>query len=203
MMSRMHRTDSASANWFVALPVAAAGWFDRLVPHPPEGLQRFHPEDLHLTIAFLGRVGEEAARAGFAAVHWPLPAMRATLGRVVPMGNERRYSALSALLAQGREAVEAAMSQTRGAAFTAAGAPPELRPARAHLTLARPQRRATGAQRGAGLRWAAGLALEEVGVQLDRVALYTWAEERATRKFRLVDVRVLPPAGDPRDPGVG
>ena len=49
-------------NWFIATPIAPGRWFDR-VSAPPSGIRRFHPEDLHATVAFLGAVREEAARA--------------------------------------------------------------------------------------------------------------------------------------------
>lgn len=187
----------ARPNWFVAAPVPPDDWFDRLVTLPPSGLRRFHPDDLHLTIAFLGAVGEAAARRAFAALRWPAGAARVTLGAVVPMGSNRRYSALSALLDDGRQRVEGAIAATRDIVCTAAGARLEHRPAKAHLTLARPHRRATPAERDDGLAWARGLSLAGVGLVLTRVALYTWAEDRAedpdqdrrAPRFRMTAVR--------------
>jgi hypothetical protein len=38
-------------NWFIALPVAGAGWFER-VPATPAGVRRFIDSDLHMTVAF-------------------------------------------------------------------------------------------------------------------------------------------------------
>jgi len=178
--------EPASGNWFVALPVPPLAWFDALVTEPPAGLRSFHRDDLHLTVAFLGRVDEAAGRRALAAVRWPLRPQRVTLGEVVAMGNARHYSALSALLEDGRTAIEAAITATRDAAFSAAGATPELRPAKAHVTLARPQRRATSAQRAAGLRWARSLRLLGTEMVLDRLALYTRAEAGNGRRFTMV-----------------
>lgn len=172
-------------NWFVGLPVPAGHWHAALPP-PPAGFRSFHPLDLHLTIAFLGAVTEERARAAFAATSWPLGALEVSLGEVVPMGNPRRYSALSALLVDGREHVESTMASARGAAFDAAGAPHESRPAKAHVTLARPRRDADARAREAGLAWASGLDLRTVRVRLDRLALYGWSEDRRERLFRVV-----------------
>lgn len=179
------------ANWFVALPVSAEGWFERLVAPPPAGIRRFHPDDLHLTIAFFGPVGAEAAERGFRALQWPLGPHRITLGTVVPMGNPRRYSALSALVESGREALEAAMSAARGAAWRAAGARPDERPAKAHLTLARPSRSATARERNDGLHWASGLDLTRVVATLDRVALYEGIGGGGARRYRIVIERTL------------
>jgi len=174
-------------NWFVGIPVPASGWFERGVPEPPEGFRRFHPDDLHMTVAFLGSVSAAEAREGWQALSWFLGPIEVSLGSVVPMGAPHRYSALSIEVGQGREAVEQAISAGRDAVCDAAGVRREKRPAKAHITIARPHRRATDAQREAGLRWAKRLDLSGVIVPLDAVALYTWAEDRKTRQFRIVE----------------
>lgn len=176
-----------SPNWFVAIPVNAEGWYDQAVTMPPEGFRRFHPDDLHMTIAFLGGIEEELARAGWDALAWNLPPTRVTLGPVIPMGNPRQYSALSVELLEGRRVVEEAIAASRDAVCDAAGAQRERRAAKAHVTIARPARRATDAQRDAGLRWAKRLQLGGTSVLLDSVALYTWSEERRERQFRVVE----------------
>jgi RNA 2',3'-cyclic 3'-phosphodiesterase len=179
------------ANWFVALPVPAEPWFERAFERtsgPPPGVRLFHPDDLHLTVAFLGSVGEEAARRAFTeARDFPLTALEVELGAVVPMGNPRRPSALSARLTHGEREVARAITSVRDAVCDAAGAPREHRPALPHLTLARPRRTATYAERVAALRWAAALELGAPRVQLSEVALYTWSEQRSERLFALVE----------------
>lgn len=174
-------------NWFVAIPIQGRGLLN--LPDPPGGFRRLHSDDLHLTIAFLGPIDASAAHTGFDAFAWPLGPTRATLSAVVPMGPEGRYSALSALLDSSRTIVEAAMNRSRAAVFEASGAAPERRPAKAHITLARPTRSCR--DREAGLNWANSLDLSGVSVNLDRVALYTWSEDRSTRMFQIVKQAVL------------
>lgn len=174
-------------NWFVGVPVPAAGWFEELVSVPPEAVRRFHPDDLHMTVAFLGPVGEEQARAAWEARSWSLPPITASLGHVVPMGAPHRYSALSVELVDGREAIESAITACRDAICDAAGARREKRPAMAHVTIARPNRRATAPQREAALRWAKRLDLIGPTVTLDGLALYTWADDRRERQFKIVE----------------
>jgi hypothetical protein len=116
------------------------------------------------------------------------------------MGSKRRYSALSASLAAGCAAVEAAMQAARVPVWQAAGVRADDRPARAHFTLARPARRATERDRAAGMRWASALDLSAVELCLDRVALYTWAEDRRTRQFRVVTELALTPPPAPAPP---
>lgn len=183
------------ANWFVALPVPAAGWFERLGEAPP-GVRLFHPEDLHLTVAFLGAVSEDAARRGFEQARaFPLAAREITLGPVIPMGNKRRPSALSARLIEGEREVAQAITQVRDAICDAAGAPRELRPALPHLTVARPLRSATYAERTSALAWAASLDLGTPRVSLTCIALFTWSAERRERLFALRERVPLAAAG--------
>ncbi|UJR78675.1 hypothetical protein [Sandaracinus amylolyticus] len=179
-------------NWFVGIPIAGVELAAR-ISEPPSGIRRFHPEDLHLTVAFLGMCGEERARAGWDALVWTLPALDVTFGAIVPMGNPRRYSALSAVLDEGRADVEAAMSASRDAVCDAAGVPREMRPAKAHVTVARPARSTTDGERRVALRWAAAIDLRGVRVRLSEAALYTWNDDRASRLFRAVATRPFPP----------
>ena len=182
------------ANWFVALPVPAAGWFER-VGAPPRGVRLFHPDDLHLTVAFLGAVSEEAARRGFEEARaFPLGACEITLGPVVPMGNKRRPSALSARLLDGEREVARAITEVRDAISDAACAAREARPALPHLTVARPLRSATYAERTGALTWASSLDLGAPRVSLTCLALYTWSAERRERLFALRDRLPLPAA---------
>lgn len=185
-----HTPRVPGANWFVGLPVPGAEVLARVSAAPPR-IRLFSRDDLHLTIAFLGACGEARARRAWDALEWRLPATLATLGAVIPMGSPRRYSALSALLETGRAEIESAMGASRAAVCAAAGAAADERPPKAHVTIARPQRSATDAERRDAVRWAASLRLEGVRVRLDSVALYTWSDDRAARLFRAVERREL------------
>lgn len=107
------------------------------------------------------------------------------------MGSPRRYSALSILLGEGRSEVEAEMARSRGAAYAAAGTPPDERPAKAHITIARPMRRATEEERAAALEWSRAIQLHGTSVRLDTIALYTWSDDRASKLFSVVEERSL------------
>jgi RNA 2',3'-cyclic 3'-phosphodiesterase len=185
------------ANWFIGIGVPSEGWFAKIAP-PPEGFRMFAPEDLHLTIAFLGSVSEAAARDAWQALDLQLASTIVSFGRVEAMGHPRRYSALSLSLADGRESIERAIGEARDGALAAAGAAPDLRPPKAHVTIARPRRRyatrrAAEWARAEGLLWANAIDVTSHRVQLERVALYTWSPDRNERLFRIVSEAKLQP----------
>jgi 2'-5' RNA ligase len=181
-------------NWFFAFPLDGA--FVLQLPEPPAAIRRYHAEDVHLTLAFLGGVGEAAAERALAALDARLAqetpaALQVSLAEVVPMGSRGKYSALSALLAQGRQETSACITALRDTLTEAANGRREKRPAKPHVTLARPRSRASAADRQAGLLWAAELDLRAVRARLDRIALYTWSEIRRERLFKIVAERHL------------
>lgn len=174
------------ANWFVALPVPSGPWFETL--QPPEGVRLFGSQDLHVTVAFLGPVTETSARAAFEkARDFPLGITDVQLGQVQALGSKRRPSAFSALLSLGRDTVERAIAAVRTAMWEAASARQDTRPALAHVTLARPSRRASNAMIKHAARWATTLDLGSPACRLDRIALYTWSDDRQVALFRIVD----------------
>lgn len=179
------------ANWFVGLPVRGGEFVSALSP-PPQ-VRLFAPDDLHLTLAFLGRVGEERAQLAFQhTAGIALHALTTPLGEVVALGARRRPSAFSALPLTGRPEIEACVTALRDGICDAAQAPRETRPALAHVTFARPTRRATPAEVRAATAWATGLDLGRPRVRIESVALYTWAQDRAHRLFAIRQERALP-----------
>jgi 2'-5' RNA ligase len=181
-------------NWFLAFPLD--GSFLVGLPGVPPGLRRYPVEDVHMTLAFLGGCGEAGALRALAALdeqlaRTPLAPFDVSLAEVVGMGPKNRYSALSALLGEGRAETTAVLAAYRDALTDAASGRREKRAPKPHVTLARPTGRASDADREAGLAWAAGLELGSVRQRIDRIALYTWSERRLERLFRIVAERRL------------
>jgi 2'-5' RNA ligase len=164
------------ANWFIATVPHDTSWFER-VPNPPCGFHRFAPDDLHVTVAFLGPCGEAPARVAWVAIReaWSGGAIAAALDGVVPMGDPRRYSALSATFSSGHERLAALLELLRDPAADAAGAPRERRSPLPHMTLARTPRHCEASLRNAGLAWAQRIDLRSVHVLFDTLALFTRA----------------------------
>ena len=182
-------------NWFFAFPIDGA--FVRELPALPSNFRLFHPEDVHLTLAFLGGCGKLAAERALAALDQrlqsaPLPEIAVSLSEVVAMGGSRRnYTALSALLGRGQTETARCIAAVRDQLTRAASGRAEKRPPKPHVSIARPRGRASEADREAGLSWAAALQLRGVHACLDRIALYTWHEARHERLFQIVAERKL------------
>lgn len=179
----------SSANWFFAFPID--GEFLRELPELPPSFRLFHPADVHLTLAFLGACGEDGVERALSSLDEhlrssPLGPMNISLADVVPMGSPRRYTALSALIDEGREQVAECLVALGNPLIEAAGGRREERPPKPHVTIARPARHATNADRKAGLVWAARLRLQGHRATLDRIALYTGSEAGQKRRFRIV-----------------
>ena len=181
-------------NWFIALPVD--GTFLRDLPPPPEGLRGFRPEDLHLTVAFWGGCSATAAQAAWATLDRlllsrPRAPFAYSLAGIVPMGRLPKWSALAAELREGQSEAMALLTALRDPLIAASGGPPDTREPKAHVTLARPTRRVSSAERKRGLAWGRDLRLDEARGTFDRVALYTWATDRSAGLFQVQSVRPL------------
>jgi 2'-5' RNA ligase len=184
--------ESVRPNWFIGLKVPAGAWYDERFDVPSPAFRRFHPDDLHMTVAFLGAVEEDTARAAFLVnERWDQGGLDVNLGPVVAMGNPRRYSALSLLLTAGDDGACALMEQLKAPMLVVAGQRPDERPHKPHITVARPKRRAEQRERQLGLTWADGFDLSDTSLRLDKIALYTWSLDRKEQLFRIMDERQL------------
>ncbi|KEF42540.1 MAG: hypothetical protein ER33_05685 [Cyanobium sp. CACIAM 14] len=190
----------ARPNWFIGWPLpVTAGWAieaERL----PVPLRRLVPEDLHVTLAFLGPCGEEPARQAWQAAA-PLrhPPIAITAGGWRGFGPRRTPSAFGLTLEDGHPQLVGLMRLWREPILGAAGRPPEGRDPFPHITLARPPRRSGPAERARIQRLLLDQPVPTNPVTLTTLALFTWAPDRGLRQFRVVDSRPL--AGGAGPPG--
>ena len=181
-------------NWFIAVPITDTGWLGPLLADAPPGVRRFVPADLHMTVAFLGACAPEAAHAAWetcAGLALPSAVASARLGELVPMGGRRRPSAYALSVSDPAGAAAALIAAWRDPLLEAAGAPPDHRPPRPHVTVARPPRRASDAVYAQGAAWLQAQPPLSQPVVLSQVALYTWSADRRGRLFDIVAQRPL------------
>jgi 2'-5' RNA ligase len=160
-----------------------------LHPAPPARVRVFAPSDLHVTLGFFGAVQESEARNAWGRIRdfGSFRTIKGSFSGVEPLGHPRKPSALAAIVDSGREALSEMIAEARQALLRAAGAPEDSRPPLPHMTVARIQRRANPAERREAIRWAQAIDLRGVAFTADAVALYTWAEDRQARLFRIVE----------------
>ena len=178
-------------NWFIAFPVQVDGL--RLHPAPPPRVRVFATSDLHVTLGFLGSVGESDARRAWDLIG-DFPSFHGVTGSfsgIEPLGHPAKPSALCAMVAAGRDPLAEMISEARKPLLHAAGAPKDTRPPLPHMTLARIQRRANAHERRQALRWAQTIDLRSVTFTAPSVALYTWSDERQERLFRIVERHIF------------
>lgn len=185
-------------NWFVAavLPPEAGGQWLAAAASAPQALRRFTPEDLHITVAFLGPCGAVRARAAWAAIEGLVqPPIAIRAGGWRALGPLDRPSAYGLSLSQGHQELAALLQHGGARALAAAGCPAERRAPLPHCTLLRPPRREAAQWREPMARWLASAPLPEAPAVLQKLALYTWAADRRVQLFERVCERVLlPPA---------
>lgn len=164
---------------FLGLVVEVGDWHASLTRELPERVRALHPEDVHVTLAFLSGVAPERAMAAWdAARAVPIAPMRVRLHRMIPLGPDEGWTALSATIGVGRDDVANAMLAVRDGATDAAGARRETRPPLPHVTLARLHAKASDAQRDAARQWADALSLDHIELHLKELALYTGRKAR-------------------------
>ncbi len=179
-------------NWFVAAPIPAASWLPSALAELPPECRGFDPRDVHMTVAFLGAMDPSRQAAVTAAMdRVSAEPFAIVLGELLALPSPKRLSALSFSVAEGEPAAKALIGQWRGDLIAAAGARPDPRPPLAHITVARPIRKYGPRGQRAGLDWARAVAPPKQRLVVDRLALYTWADDRRARQFKVVHERPL------------
>ena len=180
-------------NWFVGFPIqsdALAG----LYKDAPLGLRAYHLADLHVTVAFFGPADEPRVRDAWAAHVFGVRRTSVVLSFPQLFGQARTATALGlhveSVPRSAHTAFAAAMQSDRDALLASVGRAPDVRDVRPHVTVARLPASLTSFQRRTAIRWAERIDIGD-RILLDRVALYTWSDDRERRRFKIVDERLL------------
>lgn len=173
-------------NWFVAWPVTAAPeWLPGLVAGAPGGLHFLHPDDLHVTLAFLGRYEPGLLKKITSLLKGlPLRGMEVQPDRLIALPQPRRFSALAFSFGNGRMEVDAQIARWRERICREAGAPVDLRAPLPHLTVARPDRRIGESDRDLALAWMEQLPPQTAQtLRFDPPRIYSWAPKGSASRY--------------------
>lgn len=141
-------------NYFVAIPIPAPAGLDECLSGAPSRLSRFHADDLHCTVAFLGPADPlvlPAVAAEVDAIRPPPVNLR--FGRLVALPGHRRFSALSFELDLGRRELAELIAAHRDRLIEIGRGRPDRRPPLPHVTVARPPRHLRPDERQQILAW--------------------------------------------------
>ncbi len=180
-------------SWFIGLKVSESDDLLAVTAGAPPGISKTHPEDLHLTLAFLGEVDEAAAGRAFAIASARVPAViNAATGSSILLGPQACPWAICASITDGAEAVTDLVSALADNCRLAVGLQPEERAPLPHCTLASIDRGVGDELRAELLDWGAGLQTSGHSIVLDVLGLYRTADPTASTQYRCVEfVRLL------------
>ena len=180
-------------NWFIGWPFELPNGIEW--GEVPPKVRRFAPTDLHITSVFLGAVDEAVAFDSWAALgDLPWSPFVASFGPIRMFGG-RNPTAISATIDDGADRLIELIAKHRSVLGDAGWARPDPRPPVPHVTVARIQRSASHAHRDAALEWAGRLEVA-ASARIDRIALYTWSEDRTATLFAIKAERVADPSPD-------
>lgn len=119
------------------------------------------------------------------------PPLRITAACWRALGPPQQPSAYGLTLDQGQTELVALLEHSGARALRAAGLPPPGRTPLPHVTLLRLRRRERGQCWGPMQAWMASAPLPPQALSLERLELWTWAEDRRLGLFRQVRCRAL------------
>ncbi len=164
----------APPSCFAALPLPPVPAIAELHSSLPPELRPIHPEDLHLTVAYFGRVDPALHPSLLEAIGaLPFAGADVVLSELLVLPNRQRASAVTLELGPGpgRDAVVSLMATHRDPLRALAGLPGEGRPPLPHVTFARPRGKPSPGKRDATLAWADAQPALGVPVMLGRPVL--------------------------------
>ena len=180
------------ANWFIALQPSEGINLKTIIQTIPSGLRAFAPEDLHITLAFLGPCTPDEALAAWIMACRTAPFVQQLTPKALqPMGNPKRPSA-AALTFDESDNLIRWMNDHQTRLLQKANRPPAKHPPLPHLTVARPKRRASESTRNSMIRWCHETKINMPDVVCLHMALYTWSHNRRERLFRTTKEYSLP-----------
>lgn len=183
------------ANWFIGwpadhwTPADAVTRMQAALPLPPAS-RPMTGDDLHVTLAFLGACGEQAAQQAFDCALVQARTMPTTIDLQARawalLGSSQSPSAVALEMADSGGEIQRLIADHRPQLYDAAQARPDRRPPRPHVTVARLDRRLPTSPRHQLAHALGQRPPPEARLSLNALALFTWTEQRDERLFRRV-----------------
>lgn len=179
-------SQGSSSSHFVGLRVPWPEGLDEVLHSAPAELRCVSTDDLHATLAFLGRMDSSRTDAlldTVAALEFEPIEVR--FGSLVALPHRRRFSALAFELEAGQAQVARLIELHRDRLIRLALGRPDERPPYPHVTIARPPKRANTELSQRLLQWADGVEPPPGRSLLSEVFLYR-THPQGNRRFEVL-----------------
>ena len=193
----MVQVNDKNANWFVGIPISGDGWFEEVIEQLPENLRVFNSKDLHITVAFLGKlqIEEDKVNRKVGNIKLVLEEMKTErksfrLGGVLFLPSKKRFSAVCLSIEQGSTELSELILQYEPILKKCSGLKEmgmwEKRKPLPHVTIARPLKKLQWNDRRNIVENCSGIKIPFCDVLVNKVALYTWADNRKMMQFKII-----------------
>ena len=174
-------------NWFVAFSVSPDVWYKDIYKNIEEPMRKFHPEDLHSTLVFLGYLENgEVESVKRVMDDFDEKSVSITLGKLLFLPALKKYSAVSYSIEQGNKTLQEYMKKYRDRFSVAAQRDLDSRSPLPHITIARPPKKMTGHEKQTAAMQLQKLPIPQGEIKIDTLDLYTWADHRQSRQFKII-----------------
>lgn len=169
---------NASASWFIAFDAPV----QLVAAPPPTKVRLIHPDDFHATLAFFGASGETKALRGWSVLEGLRPPSFSVRVGTLSLFGGRQPRAIAVELSA-PEFVRWA-EKVRPLLLEACNAPADTRSFCPHVTVARIQHKASGADHERAREWMKCAQAKPERITLDRLGLYTWSNDPHGPRYR-------------------
>ncbi|MES0490019.1 MAG: hypothetical protein ABUK01_08515 [Leptospirales bacterium] len=167
-------------NWFVAFSVSPDSWYEEVYKTVEEPMYKYHPEDLHSTVAFFGSLDEEGVeRVKRVMDTFDEKSLLVTLGKLLFLPTLQKYSAVSYSVDEGNAVLQNYIQKYRDQFFIAAKQDVDSRPPLPHVTIVRPPKKTTVGENRKFSKSIQKLSTPRNKILINTLSLYTWSENRS------------------------
>ncbi len=178
-------------NWFIAFPISPGRWHDKVNENIPNSFRVFHPNDLHVTVAFLKKC-DELQIENIADILQRIVIERFIVAtdRPLLLPSNDNFSVLAVGFSKGNSLLKKYISKYRTLFSEVAGIEADSRSPFPHCTIARLRYDAM-TKRQSLVKSVNSINIPCEEIIIDRLALYTWNDNRKIMQFKIIKEQML------------
>jgi 2'-5' RNA ligase len=175
------------ANWFAAFKVESSQWYQDIAAKIPPEIKLFHPDDLHMTISFLGNYNDEKLEDVKKAIESTFfKPFNLYAHRFILLPKESNFSAFCLEFDSSESGLYLQIEKSRENIYKAAGITPDKKKFIPHVTMGRPPRSTSNSERKKIADFVNKLSNFDVKIYIKSSAIYTWSDNRKEKMFKII-----------------